>query len=474
MRTPALTAPSHRLPGFLNPFLQVLLLALMALLGFQARAVPEVAPPNMLFILADDLGWGDVGFHSGKVPTPNLDKLAADGVELTQHYVYPVCSPTRAALLSGRYATRFGVTSPQNPRAYRWNTITLPRALKSVGYDTALCGKWHLGSKPEWGPQQFGFDHSYGSLAGGVGPWDHRYKKGECTATWHRNGQLLEEDGHVTDLITREAIRWLDLRGSKPFLLYVPFTAVHIPSREPEEIVSRVPKEIQGESRRQFAANVMHLDDSVGKILAALEKSGRATNTLVIFSSDNGGLPTAQNDSADYPGDGYAPGPAGGSNVPLRGQKGDVYEGGIRTPTIVRWPGRLKPGTFNGVAHITDWMPILCALSGYVPKEDLKWDGMNIWPQLAGEAAAKPRVIYTAAPGFRALALRDGDWKLIISKDAAGREGSQIALERKELFNLADDPNETTNLAAEMPGKVASLRAVLEKVARSDRDAVAD
>jgi arylsulfatase A-like enzyme len=449
----------------------VLLLAFLATAAGLARADEGSIRPNFLFILADDLGWADVGFHRGKVPTPHLDKLAADGVELTQHYVCPVCSPTRAALLSGRLATRFGITNPQNPRAYRWDTITLARALKSVGYDTALCGKWHLGSKPEWGPQKFGFDHSYGSLAGGVGPWDHRYKRGEFSATWHRNGQLVEEQGHVTDLITREAIRWLESRGTKPFLLYVPFTAVHIPIREPEAIVRRVPKDVRGQSRRQFGANVIHLDDSLGQILAALERSGKATNTLVVFSSDNGGLPTAENNSSDYFPDNYAPGPAGGSNLPLRGQKGDVYEGGIRTPTVARWPGQLKPGKFNGVAHVTDWMPTLCALAGYAPKEDLKWDGMNIWPQLAGQASPGPRVVYTAGPGFRASALRDGDWKLIVRKEAA----DQAALsERKELFNLAKDPNETTNLAARLPEKAAALRAKLVEVPKPDGDAVAD
>ena len=280
---------------------------MLGLLGSTLFAGP--AKPNVIFLLADDLGWADVAFHHGNVPTPHLDQLAAGGVELTQHYVYPVCSPTRSALLSGRYASRFGVTNPQNPRAYPWDTVTLARALKTRGYDTALCGKWHLGSKPAWGPQKFGFDHSYGSLAGGVGPWDHHYKTGEFTATWHRDGKLIEEQGHVTNLITHEAIQWLESRTDKPFFLYVPFTAVHIPIREPEEWLRRVPPEITEPSRRQYGANVMHLDDSVGKILAALDKSGKAGNTLVIFGSDNGAYPTARNDDPQYPADDYEPGP---------------------------------------------------------------------------------------------------------------------------------------------------------------------
>jgi arylsulfatase A-like enzyme len=445
------------------------LLAFMALCrpSFAADAPPR---PNILFILADDMGWGDVAFHHGNVPTPNLDRLATEGVELTQHYVYPVCSPTRASFLSGRYASRFGVTSPQNPRAYRWDTVTLARALKSVGYDTALCGKWHLGSKPEWGPQMFGFDHSYGSLAGGVGPWDHRYKLGEFTQTWHRDGKLIEEKGHVTDLITHEAIQWLESRADKPFFLYVPFTAVHIPMREPAEIVSRVPPEITEPSRRQYGANVMHLDDSVGKILAALEKTGKAANTLVIFSSDNGAYPTARNDDPLYPLDNYEPGPAGGSNEPLRGRKGDVYEGGIHTTALARWPGRLKPGKFVGVAHISDWMPTFCSLAGYTPEKDLKWDGQNIWPQLSGAEPLKSRTIYIAGPGFRDRTLRDGDWKLVITQPAGAKKGA----EKVELFDIGGDPNEKTDLAAKRPEIVSWLHAKLDEISSADRDAEAN
>jgi arylsulfatase A-like enzyme len=431
-------------------------------------------PPNIIFIIADDLGWGDVAFHGGNVPTPNLDKLAAGSVELTQHYVYPVCSPTRAALLSGRYATRFGVTNPQNPRAYPWDTVTLASALKSAGYDTAICGKWHLGSKTEWGPQKFGFDHGYGSLAGGVGPWDHRYKQGEFTMTWHRNGQLIEEQGHVTDLIAREAIQWLEARTTKPFFLYVPFTAVHIPIREPKEYFQRVPKGITESSRREHSASIIHLDDAVGKILAALRKSGKADNTLAVFTSDNGAPPNARNDDPQYPSDNYAAGPAGGSNGPLRGQKAQVYEGGIRVAALAHWPGKLKPGKFTGVAHITDWMPTFCALAGYKPGKDLKWDGHNIWPQLIGAEPSKPRTIYAAAPGFRARAVRDGDWKLIVTEGNTGKKTEQAAAARVELFNLSGDPNETTDLAAKLPEKVAALRAKLAELSKADRDSVAN
>ncbi|MSU25459.1 MAG: sulfatase [Opitutus sp.] len=451
-----------------------LLATVIALLLSPRAALQAAAPaakPNLVFIMADDLGWADVAFHHGNVPTPNLNRLAADGVELTQHYVYPVCSPTRSALLSGRYATRFGVTTPQNERAYRWDTVTLPRALKSVGYDTALMGKWHLGSLPEQGPNHFGFDHSYGSLAGGVSPWNHRYKQGEFSRTWHRNEKFVEETGHVTDLIAAEAIRWIEARGDAPFFLYLPFTAVHLPLKEPAEWVARVPAAVQGDVARHYGASVMHLDDAVGRILAALEKKGRRGDTIVVFTSDNGGS-TVENNDLKYPDDHCPSGKLTANNRPLRGQKGEVHEGGIRVPTLVSWPGKVKQGKLDGVAHISDWMPTFCALAGFVPEKNLKWDGKNIWPQLTGAEPAKPRTIYTAAPDFRAQALRDGDWKLIVPNGGA-KQNAGTALGEIELYDLAHDPDESKNLAASLPDRVAALRAKLAEASKADRDAMA-
>jgi arylsulfatase A-like enzyme len=240
--------------------------------------------------------------------------------------------------------------------------------------------------------------------------------------------------------------------------------------REPAEILRRVPPEITEPSRRHYGANVIHLDDSIGKILASLEKTGKAANTLVIFGSDNGAYPTARNDDPQYPADDYEPGPAGGSNEPLRGHKGEVYEGGIRTPAIARWPGQLKPGKFLGVAHISDWMPTFCALAGYLPEKDLKWDGQNIWPQLSGAEPPRPRSIYTAGPGFHARALRDGDWKLVVTQGSVPKKGVETA----ELFDLAGDPNETTDVSAKQPDMVKLLRAKLEAISNADRDAEAN
>lgn len=365
--------------------------------------------PNFVFIIADDLGWADVGFHGGNTPTPNLDQLLAEGIELKQHYVAPVCSPTRAGFLTGRYWSRFGITAPINNQGLSFETVTVAKALGEVGYSTALIGKWHLGSKSEWGPNHFGFDHSYGSLAGGIAPYNHRYKKGAYSVTWHRNHELLEEEGHATDLLTNEAVRWID---------------------------------------------------------DAIDKAGQKENTLIVFTSDNGGS-TDQNNDTKYPDDNCPKGKLTGNNLPLRGQKGSLYEGGIRVPTIARWPGKLKPGTeFETPVCVVAWMPTFCALAkAKTESAELKWDGVNLWPALTGEAKLAKRSLHIAGPGGNRWALRDGDWKLILTqpkdRDPAGKP-------ELELFNLANDPNEKTELAARNPEKVQELKETLARQRKLD------
>lgn len=419
--------------------------------------------PNIVFVIADDLGWADVAFHGGNAPTPHLDQLAREGLELTQHYVAPVCSPTRAGLLTGRCWSRFGITTPINQRGLPWDTVTLAGALGAKGYDTCLIGKWHLGSKPEWGPNRYGFDHAYGSLAGGVSPWNHRYKKGSYSVTWHRNGELLEEKGHVTDLLTHEAVKWIGERDGSPFFLYVPFTAIHLPLKEPECWLEKVPESIEGEVPRHYAASVMHLDDSVGRILNALEEKGVRKNTLFVFTSDNGGS-TVENNGQPYPDDNCPNGKLTGNNLPFRGGKGSIYEGGTRVPTVVSWPGRIRSGKAQTPVFAPDWMPTFCALAGYQPKDELKWDGMDLSPLLLDGAELPERAIYIAGPRWRSSSLRFGDWKLVVR----GKEARQSV----ELFNLADDPAEESNLASREPGRVEAMLKKLEDAAQSDRDAI--
>lgn len=441
----------------------VLLASLFLAAPATTWAAANAAPPNIVFILADDLGWADVAFHRGNAPTPHLDRLAREGLELTRHYVAPVCSPTRTGLMTGRVWSRFGVVNPQAERALPWDTVTLPRMLKAAGYDTGMTGKWHLGSLPEQGPNRFGFDHSHGSLGGGVTPYSHKYKKGKYTNTWHRNCELIEEPGYVTDLITAEAVRWIEGRSRAPFFLYVAFTAVHLPIKEPDEWVARVPATVTGEVARHYAACVMHLDDSVGKILAALDRTGRRQNTLIVFTSDNGGSTAENNDSA-YPDDKCPGGRLPGNNLPWRGQKGDLYEGGTRVPAIVSWPGHAKPGQVATPVQITDWLPTFAALTGYQPPRDLKWDGTSILPVITYHAPMADRPLYGVAPNWRARALRFGDWKLILFGE--GRTS------KTELYNLAADPAEQNNLATAEPVRLQEMRARLDQAAARDRDAL--
>lgn len=426
------------------------------------RAAPPTEKPNILIILTDDQGWNDVPWHNPQVKMPNLDRLRRASLQLEQQYVCAMCTPTRASLMSGRYPTRFGITLAQNEQAMHFGTETLASALKSVGYDTALIGKWHLGSNPDWGPQRFGFDYSYGALAGGCAPYSHLYKSGEYAETWHRNGKIVKEDGHVTDLIGREAVRWLETRGARPFFLFVPFTAPHVPlMEEPKWLDQNAGFGIP--VKRQYYAAITHMDDVAGQILAALERSGKRDNTIVLFLSDNGAAPDQPNDSwvrTNDPREKFTPGPGGGSNAPLRGKKTTAYEGGLRVPAFISWPGRVKPGVYDGVIHSADWMPTLTKLAGYTPKTDLKWDGRDMWTELTAGRSV-PRQLYWASARFTQLAVRDGDWKLIVAK----------ADNSAELFDLSKDPNEQHNLAAQEPARVAALRDLLARLSARDNDA---
>ena len=435
-------------------------LAAFSVALFASFAFARDAGPNIVFILADDLGWGDVGFHGGTAPTPNLDQLADDGLELTQHFVAPVCSPTRAGLLTGRYWSRFGVTTPKNELALPMGTVTLQRALQSQGYQICLTGKWHLGSKPQWGPNHFGFDHSYGSLAGGVTSWSHRYKVGPFSRTWHRNERLIDETGHVTDLIANEAVQWITQRRDDPFFLYIPFTAVHLPINESQTWLDRVPQSIETEIARQYAASIMHLDHAVGQIVRALDKNGHRQNTLIVFTSDNGGS-TATNNTQPYPPDDSPPGKLTANNGSLRGQKGSVYEGGVRVPTIVSWPNRIGPNQQTTPVCIVDWMPTFCNLAGYQSEQDLNWDGVDLSEWLINGAELPERSIYLAGPRKRSVALRHGVWKLIVHSDGG-----------QELFRIDRDPFEQHNLVAEQKDRVQDMLRRLKREQLADDTSV--
>lgn len=414
-----------------------------------AVAKVHAARPNILLLVADDQGWNDVGYHNPQLRTPHIDQLVKTGVELDCHYVQPQCTPTRVALMTGRYPSRFGLHCCQasNEQAYPHGTVTMASLLQSAGYQTGMSGKWHMGSKPEWGPKHYGFDYSHGSLAGAVGMYDHRYRiDTPFVQTWHRNHEFIQEDGHVTDLTAGEAVRWIETHtdAEQPWFFYVPFHAVHTPLVEGDPHWLEVNAHIEDVERRLFAAALSHLDDAVGQMVAALDRTNQRERTLIIYTSDNGA-------QVNHGGSAYPPPDPKltnfSSNKPLRGMKTDTYEGGYRVPAFVNWPSKLTPTKVTAPMHVIDWMPTLQRLleiSLDVQAGNLRWDGVDIWPVLSGESTSTAtRSIYIRwGNRGQGHALRHGDWKIVKNR---GKKS------RWQLFNLADDPNEQHDLKATNP-----------------------
>ena len=453
------------------------LLVAVGLGFFFARVHAADARPNILFILADDLGWGDVGFHGAKIRTPVLDQLVREGVELTQHYVNPQCSPTRSALLSGRYASRLDNLVAFDARAFPAGTTTLPLALQAAGYTTALIGKWHLGSEPGARPWEGqGFDFSYGALTGAVHPYSHTYRAGPLEHTWHRNGVRVNEAGtHTTDLLAREALAWLGRQNrGRPWFLYLPMFATHTPVDAPPEWKERYAHEkffadnAKNESAIRYAAMISHMDDAIGRVLTAVQARGERERTLVIFVSDNGPVGQPWPTGTLY-GEPALPSAWLGSAGPLRGIKGTTWEGGVRVPAIVSWPGTLTKLTASTPTCVVDWFPTFARLAGWSPASDLRWDGQDIWPALTGASIpSAERVLYCKYSGGMAF-LRHGDWKLVTLGDTPFARGLMKGDDRSDqLFNLAEDPNETRDLARAEPRRLAALQALLIEEMRRD------
>ena len=416
--------------------------------------------PNILLIIADDAGWHDVGYHGSEIETPHIDRLAAEGVELDQFYAYPTCSPTRAALLSGRYASKLGILHPiamKSKQVLPKDGLTLAQLLRRNGYQTALFGKWHLGLTPQSGPNHYGFDYSYGYLHGQIDQYSHRYKNGD--RSWHRNGNFIEEKGHATDLITIEAIRYLTEKRNtaKPFFLYIAYSVPHYPLQEEKKWVEPYIDVIADSSRRLFAASMTHLDAAIGRLVKTLEEKGWRENTLIVFISDNGAQekwsPTFEYDGK------YGPYDRLGDNTPLRGWKKDLYEGGIRVPALITWPKVLQNRREEQPIHVVDLYPTLAAVAGITTETDTLLDGKNVWPLLQSGVGVKQRYLYWRSP--KQLALRIGDWKLVVSND-----GWQNG--KTELYNMKTDPTEKFNIAHQHPQITDSLFKKLKQFAEED------
>ncbi|CAN5504207.1 hypothetical protein BH18VER1_BH18VER1_19200 [soil metagenome] len=418
----------------------------------------EAPRPNIIIFLVDDLGRADVGFTGGKeIRTPNIDRLAKEGAVLDSFYVQPLCSPTRAALLTGRYPTRTGVYNVVRPGA-GWGLPleerTLAQALKEAGYSTAICGKWHLGSsEPGYLPMSRGFDRQYGHFSGAIDYFTHR-RAGQLD--WYRNQEPLKERGYSTHLIAQEAQRVIrEQPADKPLFLYVPFNGVHAPHQVPEKYTEGY-EGLRG-VRQRMAGMITAVDEAIGQIVAMLDDQ-RKQNTLIIFASDNGGM---RNSNV-------------ASNVPLRAGKGTFYEGGVRVCAFATWPGKIPAGeTIREPIHTVDWYPTLLNLAGVSLEQQLPIDGMDVWPTLTSGAKTPHDAILLVGGGPGKAGIRMGDWKLLLhpserdEEEAPGNTGAKHpggGGSGVELYNLANDIGERKNLAAAEPEKAKELRARLDAI----------
>jgi arylsulfatase A-like enzyme len=431
----------------------MLRIPLLALVGSLALAISAAtaanrAKPNIVVLLADDMGYADVGFHGCKdIPTPRLDNLAKSGVRCTNGYVSgPYCSPTRAGLLTGRYQTRYG--HEFNPGAQAADAglplteATMADRLKAAGYATGLVGKWHLGGDPKFHPQKRGFDEYYGFLEGarsffpGQGPPIYR---GTSVAT---------ETEYLTDAFAREAVSFIDRHKAHPFFLYLAFNAVHTPMHATDDRLKRFAS-IADTQRRTYAAMLAAMDEAIGRVLDKLKAEQLEEDTLIYFFSDNGG-PTMRGTTINA-----------SINTPLRGSKRTTLEGGVRVPFVIRWPGRLPAGTTYAAQVIQlDLLPTALAAAGVEVKPDWKLDGVNLLPFLTGQRNDKPHETLYWRFGQQ-MAIRHGDWKLVRYDTAA--DGEPAGVTPAKLYNLAADIGESNDLLAQQPEKAKELQTAWDK-----------
>jgi arylsulfatase A-like enzyme len=430
-------------------------LATIALLTGIAAAQVAQKRPNILFIVADDLGWKDVGFRGSDIQTPNIDKLAAGGAKLEQFYVQPFCTPTRAALMTGRYPLRYGLQTAVIPASHTYGLATdewlLPQALKEAGYETAIVGKWHLGhGDQKYWPRQRGFDHQYGPLIGEIDYFTH---EAEGVVDWYRDNERVIEEGYSTTLLGNDAVKLIDGHDTaKPLFLYLAFNAAHTPYQATPEYLARYEK-IADPSRRAYAGSISAMDEQIGHVLEALDRKHMRENTLVVFMSDNGGTRNAMFSGSitdmskvKIPCD----------NGPYREGKGTLYEGGTRVCALVNWPGQIPAGLIvDRMIHVVDMYPTLVGLAGGSLAKSKPLDGMDVWPTLSqGRPSPRTEIVYNVEP-YRAAIRRD-QWKLV---------WRTVLPESVELFDIPRDPSEKTNVADQHPDVVAALEKRLNEIA---------
>ena len=416
----------------------LLLVSLGSVYGADARKA-VASKPNIVVFLADDMPWHYLGFNGGPCETPNLDRLAREGTRLTQFYVHSVCSPTRAAFLTGRYPFRNGMEERSHGNDIAGmlpDERTLAQALKQAGYDTALIGKWHLGNWYQRQlPLQRGFDHHYGLYGALV---SYNGKTRNYWYDWHRDGETIREDGYTTDLLAREFERMMaDRDSSRPFFYYVAFNAMHSPYDAPPALVEKYRKQGGGKAPPQELATLESMDTAIGKMIAAMKAKGVLDNTLIVFFSDNGGT----------------------LNPPFRGGKASTYEGGVRVPCIIHWPGHVPAEKMvDGMVHVADLYPTLLKLAGGSIDQPLPLDGMDMWDVFIGrKPSPRTEVVHNLPNGgtgeMGEMSMCQGPWKLV----------------GKALFDLSSDPGEKTDLAAKHPDIYQKLNARIQQLVAERR-----
>lgn len=431
-----------------------------------------LAHPNIVIILADDMGWRDVGYHGSEIKTPNIDALAAKGVTLDRYYAQPTCSPTRSALMTGHSPMRLGVVQPLSklvPTGLPLSEKLLPQYLKEANYQTVMAGKWHLGGHQRaYLPNARGFDQFYGYVNGGIGYWDHVHGGG---LDWQRNGKTLREEGYSTDLLADQAIKMIRGRDkTRPLMLYAAFGAPHLPNEAPEAALAPY-ADIKNPHRRTHAAMVSELDSAIGRLVETLRSEGMLDNTVIWFMSDNGGLIASPPPSFTVLGQQIAKMEAaagtklpprfmeflrinntegGSDNMPLKGGKASVYEGAARVPSFVYWQGKLTQQTSSQMVTAQDVLPTLMHAAGL--KSPTHLDGRDMWPAIA-KSRPLPVADYViqASKGLgQDEAYYRYPWKLVRIDGAA-----------EALYNVAQDPTEQNDLAKIHPDRVKTLSAAL-------------
>jgi len=428
--------------------LSTLFACLLLSIGYSQNA----KKPNIIIILADDLGYADVGFNGCKdIPTPNIDRIATNGVKFTSGYVtFSVCGPSRAGLLTGRYPQRFGYERNPQYRPHDPNMglpkeeNTLAESLKQVGYTSGIIGKWHQGADISNHPLNRGFDEFFGHLGGG-----HRYFPEELTIqdsyavendegmsykTWiMRNHEPVQTKKYLTDEFSDEAVRFVERHQKEPFFLYLAYNAPHSPLQATEEYLDRFPN-IKDEKRKTYAAMVSAVDDGVGKLLDKLESLHLDKNTLVYFLSDNGG-PEKDN---------------GSENGPLKEGKSSIYEGGYRVPFAMQWTGTVKPRVYDNPVSSLDIFATIAALSKAPIKKDRPLDGVNIIPFITGKNKGMPHeTIYLRKFDEKGYSVRNKDLKLVLKKDGV-----------PQLYDLTKDIGEQNDISQQYPEEVKKLEVI--------------